>query len=98
MPEQDRRRDRRFVMSHPATVTFRKGPSADIAAVTRNVSTGGVLLRAETQILEGSEVEVKIAVPTGAQLRGSGVVVRTTRKAKRTFFIAVRCDTPLDFA
>src|SRR5215469_2172547 len=67
MPEPDRRRDRRFVMSHPATLRFRKGASTDIAAVTINVSTRGVYLQAEMQILEGSEVEVRIAVPTRAQ-------------------------------
>ena len=98
MREPDRRRDRRFIMSHPATVTFKKSPSADIAALTKDVSTGGVLLQAETPILEGSEVEVRIAVRTGAQLMGSGVVVRTSQKGGRMFLIAVRCDMPLDFA
>jgi len=98
MLERDRRRDRRFVMSHPVTITFRNGPPAYIAAVTRNVSTGGVLLQAEKPVLEGSEVEVRIAIPTGAQLVGSGVVVRTTKQNERAFGIAVRCDTPLDFA
>jgi hypothetical protein len=93
MTQDDRRRERRLPLREPAVVRLCDENLREVSTVTENVSTGGVLLRSASLIPGGSKVEVTILLPTGAQIKGTGEVVRAEQKpAGGQVLIAVKCD------
>jgi len=81
-------------------LTVSPNDSVEITTVTENISTTGVLLRSTSSLAEGSRVQVRIPMPSGAaELKGSGSVVRTSPSVRGGYFlIAVACDQPFDLS
>jgi hypothetical protein len=99
MSEYDRRRCRRFLMRQPAVISFGDEWSEVTLATTENLCNAGALLQAAKLIPAGSKVGIRVLLSTGVELKGSGVVIRTTQEvAHGPVFIAVDCDVPFDMA
>jgi PilZ domain len=96
----DRRQQLRFPICELALLTVSPNDSVEITTVTENISTTGVLLRSTSSLAEGSRVQVRIPMPSGAaELKGSGSVVRTSPSVRGGYFlIAVACDQPFDLS
>jgi hypothetical protein len=101
-PYQRARRYRRFDLQFPVHVTF---PSAGTVrehdAISRNVSIGGLLLKANDSLPPETQVSLTIEVK-GPRLRrpvrlvGEGQVVRVERLQIGTgFAIAIECKRPI---
>jgi hypothetical protein len=96
----DRRQQPRFPIRELALLTVSPNDAVEITTVTENISTTGVLVRSTASLAEGSRVQVRIPMPSGAaELRGSGSVVRTSPGVRGGYFlIAVACDQPFDLS
>lgn len=94
------RQQPRFPICELALVTFSPNDSSEIATITENISTTGVLLRSTSSLAQGSRVQVRIPMPSGAaELKGSGSVIRTSQREPSGYFlIAVACDQPFDLS
>ena len=96
------RKYRRFDLQLPVSLTF---PSAgvvrELVGVSKNVSSGGVLLKTSDQIAPNTRVSltIKVEVPRSSRqvrLQGEGEVVRVERlEAGSGFAIAIACNRPL---
>ena len=92
------RKHRRFDLCYPVQVKFRRGQfSAEIAATTRNVSIGGMLLQAASEIPQDTPIRFVMTIQGGPVVRpirvtGEGKVVRVERGSpEQEFAIAVQC-------
>jgi hypothetical protein len=96
------RRYRRFDLQLPVSLTF---PSAgvvrELVGVSKNVSSGGLLLKTSDQIPPNTRVSltIKVEVPRSSRpvrLQGEGEVVRVERlEAGSGFAIAIAWNRPL---
>jgi hypothetical protein len=94
---QHERTCRRFNLSYPVHVRFYSGEVlSEVEAVSRNISTGGLLLECPVLIPQDSAIHFVISL-SGRKLRptkltGEGIVVRVERsQAQPDFAIAVEC-------
>lgn len=60
--KQDKRTQARLTLSVPAKVKNSDAPEAH-AAITRDLSTGGIFLYTDQQIAEGSKLEIVLILP-----------------------------------
>jgi hypothetical protein len=102
METPEERRFQRFDLSYPVHVKFPSGnATAEVDAVTRNISIGGLLLESTRRIPYRSPVEFEITLagpPISRlfQLGGAGEVVRVEPGATTDrFAIAVVCAQPI---
>ena len=102
MDTSQERTFRRFNFEHVVRVRFPQGNAmAEVDAVIRNISLGGLLLESSRLVPHHSSVEFTITVRGGSisrpiQLRGSGEVVRVGPGGKGDRFgIAVACSRPI---
>ena len=96
------RRSRRFPLHLPVRLSFPwAGLLHDLKAVSENVSTGGVLLKASDRIPPHTPVSLRMDVNgpwliRTVQLLGEGEVVRVEELAsEQGFEIAVECKQPI---
>jgi len=92
----------RFSLEYPVRMRFHTGDSAaEVEAITRNVSIGGLLLRTAAMIPQHTAVNFVMTVQGGQLIRpvhlaGEGEVVRVEpEEVDGRFGIAVRCQKPL---
>lgn len=102
MDASQERTFRRFNFEHVVQVRFPTGNAiAQVDAVTRNISLGGLLLESPHLVPHRSPVEFTITVKgrsscTPIQLKGTGKVVRVGPGGKLDRFgIAVACSQPM---
>ena len=95
------RRYRRFKLRYPVQLLYHSGNVAgDVAAVSRNISRGGLLLESPEMVPLSSTISFVISL-SGRKLRpvrltGEGKVVRVEPSAgKMEFMIAVECTNPI---
>lgn len=62
LDKQDKRTQARLTLSVPAKVKNSDTPQAH-AAITRDLSTGGIFLYTDQQIAEGSKLEIVLILP-----------------------------------
>jgi len=97
--QPDRRKHRRFVLQQTATVQSVNGPTSEVAAITENVSLGGVLLSVDAAIAHQSEVKVHIRLQrNGLQdvsLQALGTVLRVDPSASGKHLVAIELERPL---
>ncbi len=101
-PAPKERRYRRFDLQFPVCLSFPCGGAIrELATVSKNVSSGGVLLKADDQIPPHTQVNLTMEV-RGAwsrrpvRLLGEGEVVRVERlEAGAGFAIAIECKRPI---
>jgi PilZ domain-containing protein len=102
MVTQHERKFRRFKLKYRVRVNFQSGNTmAEVHAVTRNISLGGLLLESACAIPYLSPVEFTITAHGSTifrpiQLRGAGEVVRVEPcETVDGFGIAVACSRPI---
>jgi hypothetical protein len=102
MDTQQERKFRRFNFEHLVHVRFLSGNAkAEVDAVTRNISLGGLLLESDCLIPDRCPVEFIITLRGGlisrpVKLTGAGQVVRVQPgEAADKFAIAVACSQPI---
>lgn len=99
-PYQKERRHRRFDLQFPVCLSFPSGGAVrELAAISENVSIGGLLLKA------GDQVPPRTRVSLIMEVKGSGRPVRLAAKGKVVrvealgpgagFAIAVECRPPI---
>jgi hypothetical protein len=59
---QLRRRERRYDLRLPVSVSLHSDISGEIMAVSENISSNGILLSAEAAIPEGTSIELMVAL------------------------------------
>lgn len=96
------RKYRRFALEFPVRMKFRSGSAtAEIEAVSQNVSVGGLLVRSALPIPQHTPVTFILSVHGKQSVRpvhlmGEGEVVRVEGgEAEVTFMMAVKCDAPV---
>lgn len=96
------RRYRRFDLQFPVLLSFAaEGTSRELEAVSKNVSIGGLLVRAGDEVPLQTQVNVilkVIAASSGrmVRLRAEGEVVRVEPQCQGAGFeIAVACNKPI---
>jgi hypothetical protein len=96
------RRFRRFNIEYPVMVQYQiGGANAEVEAVTKNVSIGGILMSSAIVIPLHTPLSFRICIrkDEGARcihLAGEGKVVRVERAGnKGEVAIAVECDVPI---
>ena len=96
------RKYRRFNLEFPVTLKVQSGtPGAEIEAISKNVSVGGLLLRSAQPIPTHSQVTFILSVHGEHAVRpihlvGEGEIVRVEDEGSGpTFTIAVKCKTPV---
>ena len=62
-PEPEKRRARRYPMKLPATVQVKNGSVRDVPCETRDVSQSGMFLYTDSEVHEGSEIEIVAMLP-----------------------------------
>jgi len=102
MDTSQERTFRRFNFEHVIRLRFPQGNAvAEVDAVTRNISLGGLLLESASPVPHRSPVEFTITVRGGSishpiQLIGAGEVVRVGPGGKPDRFgFAVACSRPM---
>jgi PilZ domain-containing protein len=95
------RRFRRFALRCPVHLLFHAGDSvSEVDAISRNLSTGGLLLESPVPLPHNSTISFVITL-SGRMLRplrltGEGRVTRVERSpAEMDFAIAVECKLPM---
>ncbi len=94
------RRYRRFKLRYPVHVLFQTGEVASqVEAVSKNISTGGLLLESPVLVPKDSVIGFVISL-SGRKLRptrltGEGRVVRVEPGASMEFAIAIECKKPI---
>lgn len=99
---KEQRRYRRFDLQFPVYLSFPSGEGVrELTATSTNVSSGGLLLKADDQIPPHTQVNLTMEV-RGAwsrrpvRLLGEGEVVRVERlEAGAGFAIAIECTRPI---
>ena len=94
---QLRRRERRYDLRLPVSVSLYSDIPGEIMAVSENISTHGILLSSEAAIPEGTSIELMVALrrppPWGnTHLTAAGKVLRLERRGSGGFALAVCCD------
>jgi len=102
MDKRQERKFRRFNLEWHAHVRFPSvGATAEVDAVTRNISHCGLLLESACSIPYRTSVEFTITVPAlsasrPVKITGAGEVVRIEpRETEGGFGIAVACSQPI---
>src|ERR1051326_8846541 len=62
-PEPEKRRARRYPMKLPATVEVKNGSVREVPCETRDVSQSGMFLYTDSDVHEGSEIEIVAMLP-----------------------------------
>jgi hypothetical protein len=96
------RNHRRFRLEFPVRLRFKRGSiTAEIEAVSKNLSVSGLLVRSLLSVPEHTAVTFVLSVH-GSQslrpvhLRGEGEIVRVESvEPEGTFIMAVKCDAPV---
>ena len=103
-PYAPERKYRRFDLRCPVRVKFPSGDAiAQVEAISKNVSIGGLLLECSSMIPPRRPVSFVMTVegdqlPRPIQLRGDGEVVRIEpRKGEVGFTVAVECKHPMSW-
>ena len=95
------RREARYALHLPVTVSLRSDEVKQFKAQSDNISLRGILFSSDSPIALGSEVniEVSLAPVTGqdALLASIGRVLRVTQSIAGEFKMAVGCDRPFQF-
>lgn len=93
---------RRFRLEFPVRLRYQYGSTtAEIEAVSKNLSVGGLLVRSALPVPEHTAVTFVLSVHGSQSLRpvhliGEGEIVRVeTVEPEGTFVMAVRCDVPV---
>ena len=101
LSSQHERRFRRFPLRCPVHLLFRAGDYiSEVDAVSRNLSTGGLLLESPVAVPQDSVISFVITLQ-GRTLRplrltGEGRVTRVERsQAQMDFQVAVECKAPM---
>jgi len=96
------RRHRRFNLSYPVALKFRRGHfTIEVEATSKNVSVGGLLLQAAAEIPPQTRINFAMTVQGGILTRplritGEGKVVRVEPgEQEQEFAIAVQCLSPV---
>jgi len=94
---QLRRRERRYDLRLPVSVSLQSDIPAEIIAVSENISSHGILLSSEAAIPEGTSIKLMVALrrpsPWGnTHLTAAGRVLRLERRGSGGFAVAVCCD------
>jgi hypothetical protein len=94
---QLRRRERRYDLRLPVSVSLHSDIPGEITAVSENISCHGILLSAEAAIPEGTSIKLMVALrspsPWGnTHLAAAGRVLRLERRGSGSFAVAVCCD------
>src|SRR5215469_915250 len=96
------RRFRRFNIEYPVLVQYQTcGTTAEVEAVTKNVSIGGILISSAIVIPLHTPIRFRICIrkdkaARSIHLAGEGKVVRVERaENKGEVAIAVECDVPI---
>jgi hypothetical protein len=96
------RRFRRFNIEYPVMVQYQiGGTNAEVEAVTKNVSIGGILISSAIVIPLHTPIKFRICIRKDKAARcihlaGEGKVVRVERaENKGEVAIAVECDVPI---
>jgi hypothetical protein len=85
-PQRQERRDVRFPLNVPVSVTLADG---EMRAHAENISLGGILLSSDSLIPEGSTVELTIGVSHRRLLSARGKVVRAQPTISGNFAVAI---------
>ena len=103
-PYAPERKYRRFDLRCPVRIKFPSGDGiAQVEAISKNVSIGGLLLESSSMIPLQTRVNFVITVEGGQlrrplQLRSDGEVVRIEpRKKEAGFIVAVECKHPMSW-
>jgi PilZ domain len=96
------RKHPRFPLDYPVQLKFRgDGERQELEAMSNNISTGGVLLQAQSPVPLNCEVEFVMTIQRSnthkpIRLKGAGRVVRVEQHLSgRGFGIAIECDHPI---
>src|ERR1700732_2069597 len=94
---QLRRREPRYDLRLPVSVSLRSDIPSEIMAVSENISSHGILLSSEAAIPEGTSIKLMVALrhPSArgnTHLTATGRVLRMERRGSRGFAVAVCCD------
>ena len=96
-PQPEKRTTRRFALELPITVKFSQDGGAEISGRTRDVSSRGAFIYADSEISDGTAIEFVMTLPpeiTSAEsirVRCTGKVVRID-KAGREQGVAVAIE------
>lgn len=100
-PYRRERRYRRFDLQYPVHLSFpSSGTVRELDAISRNVSIGGLLLRANDSLPLHTQVSLSMEVQ-GPRMRrpvrlvGEGEIVRVERLESAGFAIAIECKRPI---
>jgi Tfp pilus assembly protein PilZ len=79
----ERRKAQRFPIEQPVRLTFTRAGHYELQAVTKDVSTKGVFVYVESEIVAGSEVELLLNLPAEngsvpVRIRGRAIRVEKT--------------------
>jgi hypothetical protein len=101
-PYPRQRRHRRFDLEFPVHLSFQSASTArELHTISRNVSIGGLLLKANNPLPTQTQVSLTIEVKgphlrRSVRLQGEGKVVRVERlEAGSGFAIAIECKRPI---
>jgi hypothetical protein len=94
---QLRRREPRYDLRLPVSVSLRSQIPGEIMAVSENISSHGILLSAEAAIPEGTSIKLMVALRSSSPSRNTyltaaGKVLRLERRDAGSFAMAVCCD------
>jgi hypothetical protein len=96
------RKYRRFKLEFPVRLKFKIGStSAEVEAVSKNLSVGGLLIRSAMPVPQHTAVVFVLSVHGSQSLRpihlmGAGEIVRVENiEAETSYVIAVKCETPI---
>jgi hypothetical protein len=94
---QLRRREPRYDLRLPVSVSLRSEAPREIMAVSENISSHGILLSAEAAIPEGTSIKLMVAlhstIPSrSTYLTAAGRVLRLEPRGPGSFAMAVCCD------
>lgn len=101
LSRRNERRYRRFKLRYPVHLLFQAGEVvSEVKAVSRNISTGGLLLESPVLLPQNSAISFVISLSgrkfRAVRLAGEGTVVRVElNRGKMDFAIAVECKTPI---
>ena len=102
--EQERRRRPRFQIRQPISLEVPHDSLTDVLPGTmENVSLVGVLVTTETQIPEGTRVDLALMLvppstpPSPLRLLNAGRVVRVETRPDGNASIAIECDRAFEF-
>ena len=85
----DNRKNKRIELEIPAFLKFKKGQqNGAVEHKTKNISSKGAFFYTEESIPIGAGVNVELILPSNAQIKVDGTVVRSDQSG-----IAVRFDT-----